>query len=264
MRRTVPSQVASFIERAFPEIAERANEDITMLLHTMSAPKLTTLVDLLDAVPDELLPESATDYENVLIARNLIDERLKRWAANADTNPLGNVKGVVARSPVALILTTLRQCPDERPSPNATRLDFLADPELAASIMLDEGAASRALALGEWKTATVLAGSAIEALLLNCLQRPAVFALITSAGIANAAIPAALERWTLDDLITAAERVNAIEPRTVTQARLAKDFRNLIHPGRAQRLGQRCDRGTAFGAMSALDFVVNDIRRHYD
>jgi hypothetical protein len=33
--------------------------------------------------------------------------------------------------------------------------------------------------------------------------------------------------------------------RTAIQARLAKDFRNLIHPGRAQRTNEVCDKAAA-------------------
>lgn len=41
--------------------------------------------------------------------------------------------------------------------------------------------------------------------------------------------------------------------------RLAKDFRNLIHPGAAQRLAQNCDRATALSAVAAVEHVVRDI-----
>src|SRR2546429_6882967 len=34
----------------------------------------------------------------------------------------------------------------------------------------------------------------------------------------------------------------------------------LIHPGRAQRLAQNCDRGTALSCVAALEHVVRDLR----
>jgi hypothetical protein len=46
---------------------------------------------------------------------------------------------------------------------------------------------------------------------------------------------------------------------TAQQARLGKDFRNLIHPGRASRLGKICDRGTALSALAAVEHVVRDL-----
>jgi hypothetical protein len=54
------------------------------------------------------------------------------------------------------------------------------------------------------------------------------------------------ERWNLIELIEVALQLGLINSEAATQARLGKDFRNLIHPGRALRLGQVYDRATAF------------------
>jgi hypothetical protein len=48
-------------------------------------------------------------------------------------------------------------------------------------------------------------------------------------------------------------------PTTATQAKLAKDFRNPIHPGRAARLEQKCQRPDALSALAALEHVVRDL-----
>lgn len=55
------------------------------------------------------------------------------------------------------------------------------------------------------------------------------------------------------------QRLGVIQPDTAALIRLAKDYRNPIHPGRAQRLGQMCDRGTARAALAAVDAVVRDL-----
>ena len=68
-----------------------------------------------------------------------------------------------------------------------------------------------------------------------------------------------LEDWFLPELIEVATHLNVIKDDTAVQTRLAKDYRNLIHPGRTQRLGQICDRGTALAAVAALERVVTDI-----
>jgi hypothetical protein len=46
-----------------------------------------------------------------------------------------------------------------------------------------------------------------------------------------------------------------IEDDTAKLVRRAKDFRNLIHPERAARLRQRCDRSTALTALAAVEAV---------
>jgi hypothetical protein len=53
--------------------------------------------------------------------------------------------------------------------------------------------------------------------------------------------------------------LDVIKANTVTAANLARDFRNLIHPGKAARTRQSCDRGTARAALAALDHVVRDL-----
>ena len=73
-----------------------------------------------------------------------------------------------------------------------------------------------------------------------------------------------LEKWDLHAFTEVAAACPAAKPSikagTATQVRLAKDFRNLIHPGRSIRLATRCDRGTALAATAALEMVVRDLR----
>jgi len=114
----------------------------------------------------------------------------------------------------------------------------------------------------------VLAGSAIEALLLWALhqheqQHPgtrqtAVTALITN-GTLNAPPHTNLERWDLHEYARIAAHLGLIEPETFTLCDLARNFRNLIHPGRAARLGQNCDRSTALAALAAVEAVARDL-----
>src|SRR6266581_2002962 len=40
---------------------------------------------------------------------------------------------------------------------------------------------------------------------------------------------------------------------------LTRDFRNLVHPGRAIRLGRQCNRATALSALAGIEHVVNDL-----
>lgn len=67
------------------------------------------------------------------------------------------------------------------------------------------------------------------------------------------------ERWVLHEYVEVAAHLDLIESETTALVRQAKDFRNLIHPGRAIRLGQKCDRATALAALAAVEFVVRDL-----
>jgi hypothetical protein len=67
------------------------------------------------------------------------------------------------------------------------------------------------------------------------------------------------ENWTLPDYIEVAAELGCITTGTRDEARRTKEYRNLIHPGRAQRTGQQCDLGTAHVAVGTLDHVIRDI-----
>jgi hypothetical protein len=94
---------------------------------------------------------------------------------------------------------------------------------------------------GEWKAATVLGGSLIEALLLWAVARGDLEA--RKAAVARAAErvpfkqpdPEKPESWDLIHYIEVARELGEISESTASEARLAKDFRNLIHPGCSDR-----------------------------
>src|SRR5712675_1524007 len=67
------------------------------------------------------------------------------------------------------------------------------------------------------------------------------------------------ENWGLAGLLDVASALDLIKANTVAQARLATNFRNLIHPGRAQRTNEVCDKGTALTALAAAHLVVRDL-----
>jgi hypothetical protein len=65
----------------------------------------------------------------------------------------------------------------------------------------------------------------------------------------------------LDALIKDAADLKLISERAAKQASLAKDARNLVHPGRVARTGFACNRGTALASLAALDQVIEDLGR---
>ena len=65
--------------------------------------------------------------------------------------------------------------------------------------------------------------------------------------------------WSLHHLTEAARSLKILSEQTAAQCRIAKGFRNLIHPGRAARLAQKCSLGTALSALAAVEHVVGDL-----
>lgn len=196
-------------------------------------------------------------------------KKFKIWDRQA--SPILNL--TTARSghdnAIARVRRALAKCPDEPVPELTTAMTFIGDQELRQSLQRDLSAINRALSNGEWKAATVLAGSVIEALLLWALQSPTVqqdeidraVENVTTSGALRRKPAGALDRWDLQEYIEVAANLGVIQAETITQTRLAKDFRNLIHPGRAQRLAKNCDRATAFAAISGMDLVVRDLEK---
>ncbi len=201
-------------------------------------------------------------YAQFICAKAHIRHRLLVWAGEPRLpNELGTMPGQPEQIPVTVIRDALAQCPDESPAPATSELNFITDTDLRTNLRIDIGAINRALSNGECKAATVLAGSVIEALLLWALKLRPPTDISNAIQTAPKFTGKPLDEWHLPEYIEAAHRLRIISDNTAIQARLAKEFRNLIHPGRAQRLAQKCDRATALSAVAGMEHVVRDLTR---
>jgi hypothetical protein len=68
-----------------------------------------------------------------------------------------------------------------------------------------------------------------------------------------------LERWDLATYLGIARELTIISAETSNLGDVARDYRNLIHPGRARRLEKQCDESTAMGAIAAALAVARDL-----
>ena len=247
MPRVVPSQVIGLIDQLFPN----ARTTPKFPVYSGSAAGFSAIISLADDISEELISISGEDYADLVHALESLRHSVGRWNARGGDDPPSYIKD---KSPVAIVREMLSRCPDASPSPATNELAFVSDIALRANIRLDLSTASSALHNGEWKAATVLAGSAVEALLLWAIQaNPSQLSALSVVPRGNP------EDWALNDLINVAEQLGLIKGNTAIQARLAKNFRNLIHPGRAQRTQEVCDRGTALTAVAATELVVRDL-----
>jgi hypothetical protein len=256
MSRVVPSQVLEIIAQLYAEEARDPS-----IYSSVRPGHLKAIPDTLDQVPSELFVLSGQDLVDFYVSLSFI-----RTALDGRHTTLSQYRGM---NPVFLLYQALMKCPDEAPSATTASLTFIKDADLRESIRCDISAAQQDAVNGEWKGATVLAGSATEALLLWAVQDEEKLrgaGTLKAAGTHLAASGTLLrapdsdpERWGLSELIEVALHFSRIAQQTAAQARLGKDFRNLIHPGRAARLGQRCDRATALSALAAVEHVARDL-----
>ena len=264
MRRVVPSQVLGFLNSAFPS----REHDIGNAWSS----KVAVLVNLLEHLPDELIALEEQDYSLYLTATQECKKAVELWntgTSSGDRLRLSVVPGfpeIQHEHVVSVLGRLLEKCPDEAPSAATHDLPFIDDAEFRQSLRADLTATERALANGEWKAATVLAGSILEALLLWALQGRSDAEVERTRQEVNAETDSRPlekdpQRWSLEGYIKVSVALGIVSEETASQTHLAKGFRNLIHPGRAHRLQTECNRATALSAVAAVEHVAADLQR---
>ena len=128
-------------------------------------------------------------------------------------------------------------------------LDFIADDSFRESVRNDYGEMEAAKTAGAWKCVVVMAGSIIEAILVDHL-------ITTGTGGKS---EGQLLKMELGAVIDTCRTANVLSKRIEQLSTVVKDYRNLIHAGRGKRLGETADEATAAIATSLLQLVVNEV-----
>jgi hypothetical protein len=256
MAHAVPSQVRELIKSLFPDIEKERAQWGERGLYV--ATSVRAVLDLLDRIPEELICLSAEDsalyWANISALRGAWEDR-NVSANQASLTPLSRS----SQRPILQISLYLAQCPDESAAAHTTGLNFIVDGPYRDALRTDISSANTALMNHEYKAATVIGGSVVEALLYYALDKVGEMKVKASAPSAPSK---PLNEWTLAPMIGAAHTCNLIGDDTRKQAELAQNFRNLIHPGRQARLQSHCDRGSALGALAAIEMVAVDLAKN--
>ena len=246
MARVVPSQIVALIEQ---NLGDPQSSRLSVSHTTVAG--LTAIAHLIDELPTELLTISGTDYSDLVCGVEAIRNSVAFWQ-HKGVGEIGII-GIRGKSILQILQEALVKCPDQIPSPVTVELAFISDVVLRDSIRLDVSTATSALHNGEWKAATVLAGSAAEALLLWAITNaPGLSALANKP-------KGSPEEWSFAEYIAVARSLNLVKDNTEKLSNIAKNFRNLIHPGRARRRDEVCDRATALTALAAVECIARDL-----
>ena len=129
------------------------------------------------------------------------------------------------------------------------QFDFIADPAFRAGLETDIEELQASMASGSYKAVHVLAGSVIEAVLVDYLvdvqyKHPKKKDLL---------------RLELGEAIDACRLLGAITERSADLCSVVRDYRNLIHPGRVVRLQENADKQTAVVSANLVDIVVREV-----
>jgi hypothetical protein len=262
MPRVIPSQVVAFIDKAFPFAAGGKDQG----LDRAYAGRLHPLLELLRQLPSELIVLDDAAALELVICTAAVESAVHTFE-NVGHGPALDAFSSIGKNPIVTIRASLARCPDQHPAPGTSELAFISDADLRRILRLDISAVERALSNGEWKAATVLAGSVIEALLLwkvgtlPVAQVDAARQCAIDTGALTAKAPKVrdLDEWRLHHFAEVVPFLGFLKADTIAETQLARRFRNLIHPAVTQRTRAVCDRGTARAAAAALEHLVRDL-----
>lgn len=239
MPSVLPSHIIEAIDSMFGP--NRNELDMRMVQHTHRA-EVHALLAMIDAVPPELIDLSAADYLELSRCVGVLATALPAWNLDA-IRPAPQVGG---KDVVACIRRLMMRCRDHLLPPEP-ELPFITEDDVRLGLEDRIQAAWTDFRANEWMGATVLAAHVIEALLLWAVKKKGVSA-------------ASLDRQTFHELIAESVKLKLITSESKQQANLARDARNLIHPGKATRSGTACSKATALTALAAVYRIVDDLK----
>jgi hypothetical protein len=159
---------------------------------------------------------------------------------------LGSAIGLLRAQTEAAETSPVTQCRDFR---------FIADPDLRTILQRDYSEIQRAFVTKCWKSVIILSGGAIEAILLDLLQKNSGKAKSS----AKAPKHADLSRWDLKDLICVSVDCSLVSSSVEKLSDPVREFRNLIHPGNELRNKLRFDTEEARIALEVLNIVHREL-----
>ena len=258
MAAVVPSRIDQYLSRSFTFGQPAGVYDVQKKLGAVAG-----LLELYDRAPDELITCGDDDHARLVAAIGAVRMSLDQYRYGKIHDCLAPVGGGIDAA-----WAVIKTLPDGVPSAQ-NDLSFIQDVVLRELIGADISAIATDLQSGEWKSATVLAGSCSEALLLYALEtrrRNGPTSITVALTALNMRRPPDASNlidisWILYCYTAVAHKLNLITDGTRDELDTARDFRNLIHPARVMREQIQCERGTAFCSVGAMDHVVRDLKK---
>lgn len=262
MLSTLPSDVVRAIDKMFPWAASGAVPGGGLKLHHAECACLGAIAELAGSIPDYLLTLQGDDFAAYLCSISAIRDAVEsyrgstRWNDGLTSLPMQSLAAFGNAHPICFLRSQLNKCPDTVPAPLTSQLPFFGDAILGSTLRGEVSDVEQSLVNREWRAATVLGGATLEAILFWSIKGMSVE--VTGLGSKPSG---QLEDWKLRQMIEVARQLGIIEEPTKKLAELARDVRNLVHPGQVLKSRSDCDKATSQTVAAAIEAVVRDITK---
>jgi hypothetical protein len=218
-----PRQIVEAINVMFGQQAD----DLGGVPHWKQS-EVRALLGLLDQLPRDLVVLPFHDFLEFERCRAILATALPKWDMNG-----AQTASIESKNPVERIRRLLMNCPNELPPPEP-EFHFVTDNDVRLGIEDRTRAAWIDFNAKEWLGATTSAAVALEAVLL--WEVKSFCGSVEDAR--NSKRKKNPDDMILAELIDEARALGSISEQAAKQAHLARDARNLIHPGKVARSAQ--------------------------
>lgn len=145
---------------------------------------------------------------------------------------------------------------EKTPITEARSFQFIEDENLRRILIRDDTEIQNNIVIRNWKSAIILSGACIEAILLDLVQRNEVQARASQ----KAPKESNILRWNLSELIDVCVDAKLVGAEVGKLSHSAvREYRNLIHPGVEVRTGLKIEPEEAKIALQVLNIIIREL-----
>lgn len=176
----------------------------------------------------------------------------------------GSINEVMVRQFLTELLPILEKYKGPGSGIPPRSFSYITDPQLRQIVERDYGElVVKLFPSGAWKSAVIMAGSILEAILFDRLTDPKWNARAVASPKAlhpKTGKPIPSSDWRLENLIDIALDITLLKPDPAnTIHQVLRDYRNFVHPKKEIRAAHECGDAEAMIAVGALKSVCNYI-----
>lgn len=139
--------------------------------------------------------------------------------------------------------------------------EFIQIQKLRPILKRDYNEIIKGIKSGCCKSAVILSGSSIEAILYDSLKQNETTALSTSSAPRSKGKVLPLEEWRLNSLIDTAWNLKLVTKSVTALNHSVKEFRNLVHPTEEIKDNYKIEKEEAENAFTILKTLIRDLQQ---